>query len=827
MFRYQYGEINNLVFIDPQVVAHGNGIRQGLVAGENSGNITVVWQGGRMEHKGNRTVSGDPELGVVGWNTAEGWVKVMAQDVIQTAMEDHVRFGTVAGVNQGTVLALAHNISQTARGDHNFMAVGAGDSQLALAIVDSVTQQAGSDTTLGIAAGYHRFSRGRTPVRALAHRVTQMAGFNSKMGIGAGFNEGISQAIAHNVDQNTREHNVTMGIGGGRNLIFAQALAVNVNQTGGYYIGIGGGYNHLQAQAVVLNRNQVGISGHIGISGGRKNPAYPRDNEDPVTPTELRTFNLTQLGFTKYQKDWTVGSTAQYPMLVDLDGGYQDMQRLSAEFRRGMKDFAPPSNNLNISWFDRDIWTTLKNNGMACPDTSHLPMARLSGTIRHMLHDSRYTHEIFSDSNDLAYWASYDRNDNPVPLTPCFDIYTFTGLGENGVVVDAVTSGTDSAGGDNLCLAYHLPRGQGSQLARYTLAGNDLLETSQGEELPGRALNLFYRDNVLYLVTGRRVHDVTRPDNPLQIYEMLSRESGEIRAADVYGGLLYLVTEDSVNQWWLEFPNQAFSPVLLPGGLHPPVLLRIMDERIHVAARYGRQVRWLSYHLDGEPGGGDRLFYLPRQARLANLMLTNVNRAGDVLSEPQLLAMGRYAGQSWWEVLQDAEVTEDQLPADYWPAWLKAAVITGSGIATLSCVAVVATLGYLGTKIRNQHKLREHRHTSSETMSSRHRQSALNNPYPQNRPLPAAPFYPGGGTSDAVVPVYGYGASHPLDYDFPVMQMPRTSGSTCVQTNHRMDERPGTEQLYEPVGDLQTMETDRGCGPLPRHEVRESADTGK
>ena len=44
LFRRQNGTVN-LLFIDPEVMATGNGVRQGLVAGENSGNVTVVWQG--------------------------------------------------------------------------------------------------------------------------------------------------------------------------------------------------------------------------------------------------------------------------------------------------------------------------------------------------------------------------------------------------------------------------------------------------------------------------------------------------------------------------------------------------------------------------------------------------------------------------------------------------------------------------------------------------------------------------------------------------------------------------------------------------------------
>ena len=121
-------------------------------------------------------------------------------------------------------------------------------------------------------------------------------------------------------------------------LAHCKAISNNVNQAGGSLaiigIDVASDSDSNTAQSLARNVNQT---------GGRR-----VDNEDGTVQEWLlteqdKTSSLNQLGLTLLQDDWTTGNSSQYPMLVDMDGGYQDMQRLSPEFREAMQDFAPPS----------------------------------------------------------------------------------------------------------------------------------------------------------------------------------------------------------------------------------------------------------------------------------------------------------------------------------------------------------------------------------------------------------------------------------------------------------------------------------------------------
>ena len=95
---------------------------------------------------------------------------------------------------------------------------------------------------------------------------------------------------------------------------------------------------------------------NVGIGAGFN---YNRTAEGKWLTETDKAKNLTQPGLLTRQGDWTTGNTTQYPMLVDLDGGHQDIQRLSPEFKQAIRDYAPPSNNSDASWFGPAIWKAL------------------------------------------------------------------------------------------------------------------------------------------------------------------------------------------------------------------------------------------------------------------------------------------------------------------------------------------------------------------------------------------------------------------------------------------------------------------------------------
>ena len=403
LFRDQQGEVRNLVLINPEVVARGNGTYQGLVAGENSGKVTgIVWQGGRMEHEGGRTGSDfrnfrDAYLGVVGRNNAGGQVQFQARSVTQTATGYSASIGIGAGYNNGTVQGVAQSVTQTATGSYADIGIAAGyNNGKAQGMAQNVTQTAtGHGANIGIAAGYNNY---RSTAQAVAQSVTQTATRDyADIGIGAGHNyrataQGVAQAIIQNVTGNHADigigaghnyrataqgvaQNVTqavtgdrakIGIGTGDNTGFyagstAQGVAQNVTQsvTGNYaYIGIGAGYNDIRstAQGMVQDviQSVTGSYAYIGIGAGYNN--YGSTARGKLLTEADKSRKLTQLGLITKQEDWTTGNTTQFPMLKGLGGGYQDMQRLSSEFKQAMRDYAPPSNNPNASWFESIVF---------------------------------------------------------------------------------------------------------------------------------------------------------------------------------------------------------------------------------------------------------------------------------------------------------------------------------------------------------------------------------------------------------------------------------------------------------------------------------------
>ena len=158
-----------------------------------------------------------------------------------------------------------------------------------------------------------------------------------------------------------------------------QAVARSVTQIRARYAGIGAGYiKGGISQAVAQNVKQP-TSSFTGIGAGFTSSGKA---EGRLLTEADKTGKLNQLDLTEKQEDWTTGNHCQYPMLVDLDGGYQDMQRLSPEFRQAMQDFAPPSNNTNASWFGPVIWKALERlynvkgpYEFPTPGTSGLPGA--------------------------------------------------------------------------------------------------------------------------------------------------------------------------------------------------------------------------------------------------------------------------------------------------------------------------------------------------------------------------------------------------------------------------------------------------------------------
>ena len=333
LFIDQSGAIRDLVFIHPELEARSNGVYLGLVAGENSGNVTgIVWQGGRMEHTGAPKGSRYPLLGVVGKNLAGGRVEAVAQGVNQTATGNYARIGIGAGLSE----------------DRNSAAQG------------------------------------------LAQAVNQTAMGNSiYIGIGAGRNKGTAQGVAQAVTQTAigSATSIGIGIGAGINWKIAQGVAQDITQTGGN-------------------------PDNINIGAGRSSGGQVQVQGIRLTEAD-KAKNLNQLNLTT--DDWTSGTMTQYPMLVDLNGGFQDMRRLSSKF---MGDFASPSNNPDASWFSSGIRTILERLSVPCGDLYCLFTASSPGAIRRLLYDGQRYHGFVRAHDDLTYWAVYEKDDSRVSLEP-------------------------------------------------------------------------------------------------------------------------------------------------------------------------------------------------------------------------------------------------------------------------------------------------------------------------------------------------------------------------------------------------------------------------
>ena len=241
-------------------------------------------------------------------------------------------------------------------------------------------------------------------------------------------------------------------------------MARDVTQIQASCAGIGAGFfAGGLSQAVAQNVNQS-TSGFTGIAAGVK--VLSGISEGLLLSETHKACNLTQLGLTINQEDWTTGNDNQYPMLVDLDGGYQDMQRLSPDFMRG---FAPPSNNSNASWFGPSIWRALKRltgvKGPVFPEPAVLSSTPMStpvggcrftlqspGAIHYLLYDGqRYHGLVRTENSHLTYWITY-QNGLRITLEPC-EVYGFIDLLLSGVVVDAAVNK-----GNKLFVAYHAPK---------------------------------------------------------------------------------------------------------------------------------------------------------------------------------------------------------------------------------------------------------------------------------------------------------------------------------------------------------------------------------
>ena len=288
------GAIRNLIFVEPKIYSSGKGSNAGLVTGELvDGEVTgIVWIGGRIENTGSSNFNPPqvqflvPDSGIVAFTTGSSLVQVLAINITQLGTSHSSRMAVGVGVNHDGIVQV---------------------------IANNVTQsQPGNEAFTSIAVAANQ----RGTVQSIVSNVNQVGGNNAVISIAVTSNTaGIAQAISNNVNQ----------AGGGTATIgivvvsdsdaTAQSVARNVNQTGG-----------------------------VGF-----------DNEDGTVQEWLlteqdKTSSLNQLGLTLLQNDWTTGNSSQYPMLVDMDGGYQDMQRLSPEFREAMQDFAPPSDDPDASW---------------------------------------------------------------------------------------------------------------------------------------------------------------------------------------------------------------------------------------------------------------------------------------------------------------------------------------------------------------------------------------------------------------------------------------------------------------------------------------------
>ena len=340
LFRNQTGTIRDLVFIEPDIVVSGDGVSQGLVAGENSGNITgIVWLGGKMDSTGGHIgIPGSNDLkrhfqGVVGKNYRTGWVEVMARDVTQITLEGFATTGVGAGFNSGgMVQTVALNVTQTSLGSEAFTGIGVGrqvngTTQVVAQDVAQTSRGESAWTGTGVGSGV-----GGT-VQVVAQDVIQASsGNNADTGIGTGRQAGgTTQVVAQDVIQTSSGNNADTGVG------------IGVNSEGTIQV---------VAQDVTQTSSGQGSETNIGVGRGAAGQ---------VVVNQAQNSTRTRAILTSKTEDWNHGNNTQYPMLVDLNGGYQDMQRLSPEFRLVMRNYTPPSNNPNASWFSPEIWEVLES----------------------------------------------------------------------------------------------------------------------------------------------------------------------------------------------------------------------------------------------------------------------------------------------------------------------------------------------------------------------------------------------------------------------------------------------------------------------------------
>ena len=288
-----------------------------------------------MENTGGSILNGQtirPSLGVVSFN--RGYVEVLAQNITQTVSSNHARMGIGAGFNFGTVRAMAQNTTQN--GLASFVSIGVG---------------------AGINDGTGR-------VQGIAQGITQIIpqspfGMWGYLGVGAGINRvnGTAQGVAQDISQTALRNPAYIGIGAGSNLGTAQGVAQTVTQSTGYTaaVGIGAGKNQGTAQGVAQDVTRI-LEGNAqtGVGAGSNTGTA----EGKLLTSNNKAISLTGLGLTVRQQDWVTSNTT-FPMLRGMDGGYQDMQRLSLEFRQAMKDYAQPSNNPDASWFSSSIQSIL------------------------------------------------------------------------------------------------------------------------------------------------------------------------------------------------------------------------------------------------------------------------------------------------------------------------------------------------------------------------------------------------------------------------------------------------------------------------------------
>ena len=357
----------------------------------------------------------------------------------------------------------------------------------------------------------------------------------------------------------------------------------------------------------------------------------------------------------------------------------------------------------------RGARSLLSQEALPTPDCAQYDCANTSpklpsGSLKYLLSDGHRWHGFLSEIHgDGVTWyhSLYNEQDETIYQPRCNTWSSLIYLNDERLFVDAVAL----AHGD-IYLAYHHFGAEGSQLARYTLVNGEPLIRESALELPARALDLFYRDNQLYLVVEHEVYrNVNNEPLPLLAIGHPLEDEETIKAADYSFGLLYLLTADSEKRWQLKSTDDQFSPVPVLASTGPAVL-QVLAEYVHLLLQDDQHIRWLRYTLRGEKVG-ESLFLLPELTTLNNMMLVPLPQSGEEEQEFQLLAIGSRGGQPWRELIMEpfiASTHSGSIFSAYWQPWLKGVVIAGSVSLPTSLIAIGCLIKSVCRRFRTEQK---------------------------------------------------------------------------------------------------------------------------